>query len=44
MNLQTEMTRKGLNMMATNTPFNGNTNPYSICRINLFEEAEKYGN
>lgn len=41
MNLQTEITRIGLNMTAMNTPFNMNMNPYSICRINLFEEAEK---
>lgn len=41
MNLQTEVTRTGLNMMAKNTPFNVNMNSYAICRINLFEEAEK---
>lgn len=38
MNLQSEITRTGLNMMAKNTPFSVNMNPYSICRMNLFEE------
>lgn len=35
------MTGTGLNMMAKAMPFNVNMNPYSKCRISLFEEAEK---